>query len=106
MPPSPDPRAASLGGFQLADPDAKAQRQSPDRLNSGGLKAAVAGDERKAKVEGSCGDDAVRHVRNDGPRDFLKSVCDRGIHRGDESSYARVAQRIAEAVQGCSRDSL
>jgi hypothetical protein len=33
----------------------------PNRLDSGGLKAAVAGYERKAKMEGSCSDDAVGH---------------------------------------------
>jgi len=33
-------------------------------LDSSGLEAAVAGDERKAKAEGSCCDDAVGHVSN------------------------------------------
>jgi hypothetical protein len=33
-------------------------------LDSSGLQAAVAGDERKAKMEGSRSDDAIRHVGN------------------------------------------
>ena len=40
----------------------------PDRLESGRLKAAVAGYQREAKVDGSCGDDAVGHVGNDTSR--------------------------------------
>jgi hypothetical protein len=34
-------------------------------LDSGGLEAPVAGYERKAKVEGSCSDDAVGHIGHD-----------------------------------------
>ena len=37
----------------------------PDGLNSGGLQAAVASDERKPEVESSCCDDAVGHIWNE-----------------------------------------
>jgi len=46
----------------------------PDRLDSGGLEAAVAGYERKAEVEGRCGDDTVGHVGNNVARNILERV--------------------------------
>ncbi len=36
--------------------------QLPECRGSGGVEAAVASEERKAKVEGSCGDAAVVHT--------------------------------------------
>jgi len=64
------------------------------------LEAAVASDERKAKVGGSCSDDAVGHIGNDTSRNILKSVCNRGIYGGDEQSCTGVDQGIAESLQG------
>ncbi len=58
----------------------------PDCLDSSGLEATVAGDQREAKVEGSCSDDAVGHVGNNVARNILEYVGYTGIHRCDEQS--------------------
>jgi hypothetical protein len=55
-------------------------------LDAGGLEAAVAGYEGQRELKGSCGDDAIGHVGNDASRNLLNSVCNEGIHRGDEQS--------------------
>jgi len=62
----------------------------PNRLDAGGLEAAVACDERQAEMQSSCGDDTVGHIRNHVSRDILKSVCDGSIYQGDGQSYARI----------------
>jgi hypothetical protein len=53
-------------------------------LESGRLKPAVAGYERKAKVEGSCGDDAVGHVGNNVAGNVRERVGYAAIHGCDE----------------------
>ena len=58
----------------------------PDRLDSGGLEAAVASYERKAEVEGRCGDDTVGHVGNNVARNILERVGYPAIQGGDEQS--------------------
>ena len=55
----------------------------PDCLNHGGLKAAVAGDERKAEMESSRSDDTVRHIGNKASRNALQSGSDVGVERDD-----------------------
>jgi len=47
------------------------------------LKAAVAGDERKAEMESSRSDDTVRHIGNKASRNALKSGSDVGVERDD-----------------------
>jgi len=54
---------------------------SPDCLDSGGLQATVASDERQAKVDGSCADDAVGHVRNNISRYVPQSRSNVGVER-------------------------
>ena len=55
----------------------------PDSLDSSGLEAAVAGDERKTKVEGGCRDDAVGHVGNNVAGNGSQGASDVVIERKD-----------------------
>lgn len=65
-------------------------RWLPDRFDSGGLETAVPSDKWKAKVEGSRGDDTVRHVGNYVARNILKGICNQAVDRGDEQSDTRL----------------
>jgi len=58
----------------------------PNCLDSGGLKAAVAGYEGKAEVEGRCGDDTVGHVGNNVARNIPERAGYPAVHGGDEQS--------------------
>jgi TPP-dependent indolepyruvate ferredoxin oxidoreductase alpha subunit len=53
-------------------------------LDSGGLEAAVTGDEWQAKVEGGRGDNAVGHVGNNVAGNILERVGYAGIHGSNE----------------------
>jgi hypothetical protein len=68
-------------------------------LDSRGLKAAVAGDERKAKVKCGCGDDAVGHVRYNVARNVLERLCYARIHGGDEQSGIWISEGRTKPVQ-------
>jgi len=54
------------------------------------LETAVPSDKWKAKVEGSRGDDTVRHVGNYVARNILKGICNQAVDRGDEQSDTRL----------------
>jgi hypothetical protein len=71
-------------------------------LDSGGLEAAVAGYERKAKVKGSRSDDAVGHVGNNVSGDTRERVGYAAIHGSDEQSGIWVSESRAKPVQGVS----
>jgi hypothetical protein len=68
-------------------------------LDSGGLEAAVAGYERKAKAEGSCSDDAVGHVGNNVAGDLRERVGYARIHRSDEQSGVWVSESRTKPLQ-------
>jgi hypothetical protein len=104
-----DPGAKSFFGLQHTNSDDKTRHtQSPDRLNSGGLKAAVAGDERQAKVEGRCGNDAVRHVGNNVSGYAFQGRSDVTVERNNPERgplAVQLAHKPAERI-GCNASAL
>ena len=71
----------------------------PNRLDSGGLKAAVASDQWQAEVEGSRGDETVGHVGNNVARDFLERLGHVGVHRSDEQSGVWISKGRTKPVK-------
>jgi hypothetical protein len=68
-------------------------------LDSSGLEAAVAGDERKAKIEGSCGDDAVGHVGDNVAGNARECIGHASIHGSDEQSGVWVSEGRTKPLQ-------
>ena len=71
----------------------------PDCFDSSGLEATVAGDQREAKVEGSCSDDAVGHIRNDFSRYALQSSSNVGVERNNRKCGILVVQFTREPIE-------
>ncbi len=67
------------------------------------MKAAVAGYERKAKVEGSCGDNAVGHIGNNVAGNVRERISYAAIYGGDEQPRVWVIESRTKPLQGGKR---
>ena len=83
-----DFRAPNLDTISLAQAQRAAIQELllPDRLDSSRLEAAVAGYQRKAKMEGRCSNDPVGHVGNNVSWNSPWNASDVGIERHNGES--------------------
>src|SRR5437762_339808 len=72
---------------------------SPDCPDPGRLEASVASDERQVKAEGSCGDDSVRHVRNNISRNVSKSTRYVGIERNNCECGIVLSKFVSKSIE-------